>query len=402
MSTPVYDVAIVGAGIVGLATAHELLQQHSGLRVCIIEKEAQVAQHQTGHNSGVIHTGIYYTPGSMKASFCASGREKLLEFCQTHRISHEICGKVVVATDESELSRLDKIEARAGKNKVLVERLDARQLRDREPEARGLEALYVPGAGIVDYVQVAHELRKLIEDRGGEFYFDSKVHALSERDGCISVETCKERVRARFIVNCGGLQSDRLAQLGGAPNNVSIIPFRGEYYELNQEARAMVRALIYPVPQPEFPFLGVHFTRGIHGDVECGPNALLNGGRETYGKGEVDPTDLAETLTSPAFFHLARKYYRAGVAEIWRSLSKKAFVEAAQKLLPAIRAEHLSVAPAGIRAQAVSREGKLLDDFALHESEYVLSVINAPSPAATASLAIGSHLAQRVQTRLSP
>lgn len=396
-----YDVVIVGAGIVGLATARELLECVPGLRLAVVEKESDVARHQTGHNSGVIHTGIYYRPGSQKAVNCALGRTAMVQFCEEESIPHEVCGKVIVATQESELAALAELGRRAAENGVRAEAIDARKLKELEPAAAGIAALHVPDAGIVDYVEVARRLRERISRRGATVLLNTRVVGFSMRGRDVLIECSGDRFGARYVINCGGLQSDRLASLGGASHGVQIVPFRGEYFELTPEARALVKNLIYPVPRPEFPFLGVHFTRGIHGHVECGPNAVLNGGREEYEKFAINPTDLAETLTYPGFLKLASKYYREGWEEMIRSMSKTAFLAAAQKLIPQLQARHLLVAPAGIRAQAVSHDGQLVDDFAIVESEFVLSVINAPSPAATASLIIGAQIAERCAYRFS-
>ncbi len=395
-----FDLVIVGAGIVGLATARAIHRAAPTLSLCVIEKEDGVARHQTGHNSGVLHTGIYYKPGSLKARNCTQGRAEMVAFCQEEGIAHEICGKVIVATREAELDPLAELARRAGENGVTAERIDQKQLAELEPEAVGIAGLHVPDAGIVDYKEVSSRLKERLVEAGVHVLLGTQVVGLSQRGQDVFVETTAGRVTCRFVINCGGLQSDRLAALGGADHGVQIVPFRGEYYELTEDARGLVRNLIYPVPRPEFPFLGVHFTRGIHGDVECGPNAVLNGGREEYEKGAINLTDLAETLTFPGFLRLAAKYYQAGAEEMVRSLSKKAFLKAVQALIPKVQDRHLIPAPAGIRAQAVSRDGKLLDDFAIHESPYVLSVINAPSPAATASLMIGKHIAERAEEAL--
>lgn len=395
-----FDIVIVGAGIVGLAVARALTQRWPSLRLTVLEKEPGVARHQTGRNSGVLHTGIYYKPGSLKAETCTLGRAQMITFCREEGIAHEICGKVIVASRQEDLDPLCDLERRAGANGVRVERVAGEKLREIEPEVAGIMGLYVPDAGIVDYVAVTERLKSRLVETGACFHFGSEVKALSQRGPDVSIETEARRFTCRFVVNCGGLQSDRLAQLGGAAGDVRIVPFRGEYYELRPEARGLVRNLIYPVPKPEFPFLGVHFTRGIHGDVECGPNAVLNFGRETYAKGSVNPTDLAETILYPGFLRLCLKYYRIGGQEMLRSYSKKAFLSAAQTLLPKLEERDLRKAPAGIRAQAVTRDGYLLDDFAMEESEYMLSIVNAPSPAATASLRIGQYIAARVERAL--
>jgi L-2-hydroxyglutarate oxidase len=399
------DVVVVGAGIVGLATAYQLLQRSRGLRVTVVEKEAREGMHQTGHNSGVLHSGIYYKPGSLKAKNCRDGKLALETFCRNEGIPHEICGKVIVATCPEELPALERIFERGQKNGVNCRMIDGAELRELEPHARGERAIHVPEAGIVDYKEVCARLRERVEQsQGCHVVFDAEVCAIEAGDARrapVRVETRAGRVLAHYVVNCGGLQSDRLAALGGHASGVRIVPFRGEYYALKPEVRHLVKNLVYPVPRPEFPFLGVHFTRMIDGSVECGPNAVLALGREAYEKGHVEPGDLIETLTYPGFLRLSRNYWRVGLGEVKRSLSKAAFVEALQALLPEIRSEHLVPAPAGIRAQAIAPDGSLVDDFMLQESEHVLSVVNAPSPAATASLNIGRLIAERVEHHLS-
>lgn len=394
------DIVIVGAGIIGLAVARALSLRAPSLSLAIFDKERAVARHQTGHNSGVLHTGIYYRPGSLKAETCARGRAAMIDFCQAEGIAHEICGKIIVATRPEELAPLELLLRRAQENGVRAERVAARDLTEIEPEIAGISGLHVPDAGIVDYVAVSDRLKSRLEETGARFHLGREVRSFSQRGADIFVETESERHVCRFVVNCGGLQSDRLAGLCGLRTQAQIVPFRGEYYELCGEARGFVKNLVYPVADPEFPFLGVHFTRGIHGEVECGPNAVLNLGRETYNKGSMNLTDLAETLMFPGFLRFAAQHYRVGARELWRSHSKRAFLAAAQALIPKLEARHLSPAPAGIRAQAVTRDGFLLDDFAFEESEYVLNVVNAPSPAATASLQIGHHIAERVESAL--
>jgi (S)-2-hydroxyglutarate dehydrogenase len=403
MSGPrqIYDVVIVGAGIVGLATAYDLSNRFRGIRIVILEKESDVARHQTGHNSGVLHTGLYYKPGSQKAITCTRGRAAMVEFCEAESIAYEICGKVIVATDEQELEHLAELLRRAQQSGIRAESIDARHLKELEPHVVGIAGLHVPDAGIVDYVEVARCLCTKVVRGGAQVLLNTEVLGFSLVGRDVSVETSQARILTRYVINCAGLQSDRLASLAGAEQKVTIVPFRGEYYEFTPEARGLVRNLVYPVPRAEFPFLGVHFTRGIHGEVECGPNAVLNGGREEYGKFSINPTDLAETLTYSGFLKLASTYYRAAWKEFVRSVSKKAFLESVQRLIPEVQGKHLLPAPAGIRAQAVSRDGQLVDDFAFSESEFVLNVINAPSPAATASLMIGAHITDRYAARFS-
>lgn len=392
-----FDVLIVGAGIVGLAVAYALKRRAPDLRLAIVEKEEGVARHQTGRNSGVLHTGIYYKPGSLKAKLCIQGRAQMVDFCRAEGISHETCGKVIVATRVDELLQLQELEQRARANGVLVERVNEAQLRQIEPEVRGVSGLHVSQAGIVDYAAVSARLKERLIEWGSVFHFGSEVRGFAQKGAVVEVETSAGNLTCRYVVNCGGLQSDRLAKWGGSATRVKIVPFRGEYFQLRQRARDLVKHLVYPVPNPEFPFLGVHFTRGIHGDVECGPNAVLNPGREAYEKGTVNLEDLAETLLFPGFWRFALRHHHLALRETVRSFSKQAFLEAARQLIPRLEADDLEPAPAGIRAQAISYEGFLVDDFSLEESEYMLSVVNAPSPAATASLAIGEHIADRIE-----
>lgn len=403
-SPATFDVAIVGGGIVGLATAYQLSQKHPGKKIVVLEKEAAVARHQTGHNSGVLHTGIYYKPGSLKAINCRHGKALMEGFCREQGIDHEICGKVIVAIEEKDLGPLDTILDRGHKNGVQCEMISKERLRELEPHAAGIKAIHVPEAGIVNYTQVTRRMAQLVTEAGGEVRTSAQVHDIHhEADGLI-IATASGDVRARNLVNCGGLHSDRVTKLTGQTPPVKIVPFRGEYYELKPGARHLCKNLIYPTPDPAFPFLGVHFTRMISKDaggfhVECGPNAVLAFKREGYNRTSLNPRDLAETLTYPAFWKMSAKYWRTGMGEMWRSLSKGAFVKALQRLLPEIRAEHLEPAPAGVRAQAVSPDGTMLDDFAIAEAERVVNVLNAPSPAATASLAIGEHIVGLVEKR---
>jgi len=397
MRSNTFDVLIVGGGIVGLATAFELSRKHPTLKVLLVEKEDRIASHQTGRNSGVLHTGIYYQPGSLKAENCRRGRARMVEFCEREGIAHSRCGKIIVATEEAQLAPLTELERRARENGVKAHRAGIQELREIEPEVAGIGGLIVPDAGIVDFAAVAGRLQERAIENGCEIRLGQRIVSFTSQGPLAVAHTQNDSIFSRYIVNCGGLQSDRLAELGGAPTDVKIVPFRGEYFELNDEGAQLVRGLIYPVPRPEFPFLGVHFTRGIHGDVECGPNAVLNPGRETYAKGSFDWSDLGETLLYPGFLRLARKYYRAGSQELLRSLFKAQFVKAARQLIPKIQESHFRAAPAGIRAQAVRRDGSLVDDFLLHQGDFVLSVINAPSPAATSSLEIARTLTEHLK-----
>jgi (S)-2-hydroxyglutarate dehydrogenase len=388
------DLAIVGGGIVGLATALALGEAHPRLRLLVLEKEERIATHQTGHNSGVIHSGIYYKPGSLKARTCVEGARRMKQFCDTHGIKWEGCGKVIVATDQAELPRLQTIYERGQANGLAgLKMLSAEELREFEPNCRAVRAIHVPETGIVDYVQVAGKMAELIQQRGGRILTGAGVHAIRRQGAGLVLESAQGPVETRFLVNCGGLHSDRVAGLTGVTPEVRIIPFRGEYYMIRAERRSIVRGLIYPVPDPEFPFLGVHFTRTIHGDVEAGPNAVLAFAREGYTLGTVRPGDLAGTLGYSGFWHMARKYWRVGAYEMYRSASKAAFVRSLQKLVPDIRSSDLEVGGAGVRAQAVAPDGSLVDDFKISVTPGAVHVVNAPSPAATASLAIGRHVA---------
>ena len=403
-SAPPFDVAIVGGGIVGLATAYQLSLKHPGKSLVLLEKEPTLARHQTGHNSGVLHSGIYYKPGSLKAINCRRGKRLMEQFCHEQVIEHEICGKVIVAVGEADLGPLDTIHQRGIANGVACEAISQERLRELEPEAAGIRAIHVPEAGIVNYRQVCERLAQMVQERGGQVRTGSAVVDIAQDADGLTIATSRGDVRARYFINCGGLHSDRLTKLTGEKPPVKIVPFRGEYYELKPEARHLCRNLIYPTPDPAFPFLGVHFTRMITRDasghhVECGPNAVLAFRREGYHRTSLHLGDLAETLSYPAFWKMTAKYWRTGMGEMWRSVSKRAFVRALQRLLPAIRAEHLEPAPAGVRAQALSPDGTMLDDFAVAEGPRVVNVVNAPSPAATASLSIGEHIVGLVAKR---
>ena len=397
MNEAVHDFCVVGGGIIGLATAWAVIQRRPGSSVILLEKEASLAFHQTGRNSGVIHSGIYYTPGSLKSETCRSGRTALIEFCREYRIPFELCGKVVVALDESELESLDRIHQRALANGAQVELMDGEGLREIEPHVAGIRGLRVPESGIVDYREVCATLQRLITAAGGQVRLETKVTGCIRDGAHLVIETTQGPVKARKLANCGGLQSDRLASSLGTRPQMKIIPFRGEYYELGEQAKHLCRHLIYPVPNPEFPFLGVHFTRLISGKVECGPNAVLALAREGYGKTSINLADLADVLGYPGFWRLASRHAKTGLAELWRSWSKAAFVRALQRLVPELQSDDLHPAPAGIRAQALRPSGALADDFLLEGADGVLNVLNAPSPAATASLSIASTIAQHLE-----
>ncbi len=388
------DLVIVGGGIVGLGTAMALTEAYPRLRVTLLDKEPQLGQPQTGHNSGVIHSGIYYKPGSLKARLCVDGARRMKQFCDVHGIKWEGCGKVIVATDAAELPRLQTIFERGQANGLAgLKVLSADEVRAYEPNCRAVRAIHVPETGIVDYSQVVAKMADLIQQRGARVLTGAGVSAIRRQGGGLVLETAQGAVEARHLVNCAGLHSDRVAMLMGVTPEVRIIPFRGEYYMLRPERRSIVRGLIYPVPDPEFPFLGVHFTRTIQGDVEAGPNAVLAFAREGYTLGTVRPGEFLGTLGYAGFWHMARKYWRVGAFEMYRSASKAAFVRSLQKLVPDITAGDLERGGAGVRAQAVAADGSLVDDFKISVTAGAVHVVNAPSPGATASLAIGRHVA---------
>jgi L-2-hydroxyglutarate oxidase LhgO len=385
----------VGAGIVGLATARELLVRRPGTRVALLEKEGAPGFHQTGRNSGVIHSGVYYEPGSLKARLCREGRARLLEYCDEHRIPYALTGKLIVAVRESERQRLAELYERGRANGVDGLELVGRDgIAAREPHANGLAALWVPTAGIVDYRQVAGALAIDIANRGGEVLLGRAVQTIHRVDGTVVVETSADRIEARRVIACAGLQSDRVAAMTG-PALFRIVPFRGEYRALRPEARHLVRSMISPVPDPRFPFLGVHFTRRLDGEVWTGPNALLSLGRETYDRSSGAARDLWDTLAWSGFWKVVARYWKTGAAELWRSALLPAYVAELRRYVPAVRAEDLLPAPCGIRAQAVGRDGTLLYDFAIREEGEVLHLLNAPSPAATAAFAIARELVHR-------
>jgi L-2-hydroxyglutarate oxidase len=396
---PVFDFAIVGGGIIGLSTARALLQRYPNARLLVLEKEPGLARHQTGHNSGVIHSGVYYKPGSLKARYTREGVAALVEFCREQGIEHELCGKVIVATEPDELPLLDDLHERGLENGLKVEKIGPEELRELEPHASGLAALKVPEAGIVDFARIAEALAALVEEEGGELRTSTEVEGISETNNEVEISTNGGTFRARTLVNCAGLHSDRVARLSGVEAGVKIVPFRGEYYELRPEKRYLVKNIIYPVPDPSFPFLDVHLTRTIEGGVDAGPNAVLALAREGYKKTDFNLRDSIEVLTYPGLWRLARAYWRTGLGEIVRSFSKKAFVRSLKKLVPEVEEEDLVPIEAGVRAQALTKDGKLVDDFLIVEGKNSVHVLNAPSPAATAAIPIGETVAKRIAER---
>jgi L-2-hydroxyglutarate oxidase LhgO len=392
-----YDVAVVGGGIVGLATAWRLLERDPRLSVVLLEKEGEAGAHQTGHNSGVIHSGLYYKPGSEKARTCVEGGRLLLEFCRAHEVPHEICGKLVVATSEKELTRLDELARRGRENGVAgLSELGPDELRKVEPHAAGIRALHAPATGITDFGLVARTLARLLEDRGADVRFGAKVTALASNGSEVRITAGGEPVAARYAVACAGLQADRVARLDGVDAGVRIVPFRGEYYRLAPGRDGLGKGLLYPVPDPRFPFLGVHFTRLVHGGAEAGPNAVPALAREGYGKLSFNLFDALEEASNPGVWKLLANYGGMAAGEVYRSFWKPAFVKALQKLVPEIRSGDLAPGGAGVRAQALRRDGTLEDDFVLVPHGRIVHVLNAPSPAATASLAIGGRIAEAV------
>jgi (S)-2-hydroxyglutarate dehydrogenase len=395
-----YDVIIIGGGAVGLATALQFIKQNPKHKVLVLEKEGEVAKHQTGNNSGVIHSGLYYKPGSLKARNCIRGYELLIDFCRENDVFFDLCGKIVVATSEHELPQLNILFNRGKENGLQNLRLlTAAELKEYEPHVAGLAGIFVPQTGIVDYKKVALKYAEQIQLKGGEIKFNEKVIDIQLGQDKAVVVTQKSSYTTKLVVNCGGLYSDKLARLTSKDINVKIIPFRGEYYKLSKEKEYLVKNLIYPVPEPSFPFLGVHFTRMAKGGVEAGPNAVLAFQREGYKKSDINLSELAETLAWPGFHKVAFKYWRTGFGEMYRSFSKAAFTKELQKLIPEIREEDLVEGGSGVRAQACDRTGGLVDDFMILEEKQVINVCNAPSPAATSSLSIGETVANLAAKR---
>ncbi len=388
-----YNVIIIGAGAVGLGVALEITRRFPHQQLLVLEKEERVARHQSGHNSGVIHSGVYYKPGSLKARLCVPGAAAMLEFCREHGVPHKVCGKVIVATQEEELPRLEELKKRGEANGLTGLRLiDSGELRDLEPHAAGLQALLVPSTGVTDYAAVCEKYAELITRQGATVLCSAPAQAIKRSADGMVVETPQGVFSANALINCAGLHSDRICRMAGDDPGVMIVPFRGEYYDLVPERASLARALIYPVPDPRFPFLGVHFTRRISGKVDAGPNAILALAREGYRHRDINLRDLASSFSFPGFWRMARRHWRSGVDEWHRSLSKTAFVHALQRLVPEVKEEDLVPGGSGVRAQAVTPDGALVDDFRFVPSGKVLHVLNVPSPAATASLTIGKAI----------
>lgn len=390
-----YDVIIIGAGLVGLGVANALQEANPTQRILILEKESGPAAHQSGHNSNVVHSGIYYAPGSLKARLAKQGNQSMFAFCREHDLYHDQCGKVIVATQLRELDLLENIYQRGLQNGLAVSRLSQAQLKEREPHVNGIEALLVPDAGIVNYSEVAAKLAEIIQQRGGVIHYGQQVEDISENSDGVSIRTQHTQYQAKWLVNCAGLFSDRIAALAGYQTGMKIVPFRGEYYVLNNEKNYLVNHLIYPVPNPDFPFLGVHFTRMYNGKRDVGPNAVLAFKREGYRKCDFNLRDLGEVLSYRGFWKIAGNYLGEGLAEVRRSLSRRRFTENARQLIPALQPEDIQPGPAGVRAQALTADGKLVDDFHFVKGRRSLHVCNAPSPAATASLEIGREIVRQ-------
>ena len=396
-----FRIGIIGGGIVGLSTAYKVSQKYPQAQVTLFEKENKLAEHQTGRNSGVIHSGIYYKPGSLKAKTCRDGKQQLEAFCTQHNVAFETCGKVIVALNEGEKQSLYNIFHRGQENQVNCRLITQSELKEIEPHVNGIEAIHVKETGIVDYVGFCETISHLLTESGHLIKVNSKVTEILKDNEGITLITSQGEERVNYLVNCAGLQSDKVARMAGLNPSVKIIPFRGEYFELTKEAEHLCQTLIYPVPDPKFPFLGVHFTRMVLGGVECGPNAVLAFAREGYDNKTINVGEFAETLTYPGFIKLASKFWRIGLGEMHRSYSKKAFVTALQRLVPEVKEDHLIQAPAGVRAQAVNANGAMVDDFAFVEDQRSVHVINAPSPAATACLAIADEILAMLSPKIS-
>lgn len=396
-----YDIVIIGAGIVGLASSLKLLEKNPSLKLLIIEKEDSQARHQTGNNSGVIHSGIYYKPGSLKAQNCVRGYKMLLEFCKKNNVDHKICGKVIVAVTPEEIPYMEKLLERGKQNGLTgLRKLSREEVREIEPHVECTAGIFVPQTGIIDYKEVAKKYLELIQNYGGLIQFNQTVTGIKIKSDYCEVNTENGSFESKFVVTCSGLHSDRIAKMTHPDLPIRIIPFRGEYYKIKKEKRHFVKSLIYPVPDPAFPFLGVHFTRMIDGEVEAGPNAVLAFKREGYSKTSFSLRDSIETLSWKGFYHIVKKNWKTGLGEYYRSLNKNAFVKELQKMIPEIHGDDLEKGGAGVRAQACSKDGGLLDDFYIVEDKRIFHVCNAPSPAATSSLSIGDYISEKVLARL--
>ncbi len=397
-----YDVIIVGAGIVGLATGVKTLEKNPSLKILLLEKENDIAKHQTGNNSGVIHSGIYYKPGSLKAQNCTLGYNMLLSFCDEHKIKYDICGKLILATNENEIPIMNNIYERGIQNGLKdLKILNSKEINEIEPHAKGIAAVHVPQTGIIDYTEVSKKYLSVIKEKNGEIFFNENVIDIKIVNGTSTVYTKKNKYNSKIVVTCSGLQSDRLAKLTHKNLSYRLIPFRGEYYKLKKDSHHLVKNLIYPVPDPSFPFLGVHFTRLINNEVECGPNAVLAFKREGYSKFSFSLKDSIDTFTWKGFHIVMKKHWKTGLGEFYRSYNKNAFVQALKKLIPDIEKRNLIQGGAGVRAQACLSDGSLIDDFLFIEDEGVIHVCNAPSPAATASLSIGQTISEKIFSQLN-
>lgn len=390
-----YDIIIVGGGIVGLATGLRLKAGNPLLKIAILEKESGIAKHQTGHNSGVIHSGLYYKPGSLKAKNCINGYKMLLDFCDKEGVDYELCGKIVVATSQDEIEKMETLYRRGIENGLEgLKKLSAEEIREHEPHCAGIAGIWVPQTGIIDYKKVAAKYAEVFQREGGVIFSNSQVTDVKITLSGVEAVTERAVFQGKLLINCGGLYSDKITRMTSPKYPVKIIPFRGEYYKIKDHKKHLVKNLIYPVPDPNFPFLGVHFTRMAGGEVEAGPNAVLAFSRQGYTKSDINLLELAESLAWPGFQKVAVKYWRTGLGEMYRSYSQTAFTKALQKLIPEIKAEDLEIAEGGVRAQACDKKGGLLDDFAIEELPYVINVVNAPSPAATSSLSVGQSIAE--------
>jgi L-2-hydroxyglutarate oxidase len=393
MNSKGYDIAVIGGGIIGMATAMRLAQEFPRYKVAVLEKDDEVAKHQTGHNSGVIHAGIYYAPGTQKANFCSVGGRQLRQFCDEHSIPYEMCGKVIVATTDEEAPRLDELFRRGTANGAEgLEMVGQERLRELEPYAAGIKAIFSPNTGIIDFKRVTQAYATEFSENGGDLMLNTPVHGITRRSGKIHLETARGEIVAQRIINCAGLHADAVARMMGVEPGLRIVPFRGEYFSIRPDRAHMVKGLIYPVPDPKLPFLGVHFTKRINGSVEAGPNAVLAMAREGYSKTSFNVSDAMGTLSYPGFWRMAKAYWKTGFDEQYRSMRKGVFLRSLQKLMPEIQMEDLTEPGAGVRAQAIDRKGNLLQDFAISETENAIHVLSAPSPGATSSLTISRYI----------